>query len=128
MSKGEWSFGVEVTSMPDMPEAASPRGLSRHAGVGSPAALEGYRGTSLIENSAPLGPYSRSSTVVIEGGGCFLCARYPCTRATGAGVAKRVGVGTPGGVGFILSDFGSDGCGVRVLGFGFGVYGVGIEV
>jgi len=47
--------------------------------------------------------------VVVEGGGCFLCARYPCTRATGAGVAQRVGVGTPGGVGFILSDFGFDG-------------------
>jgi len=40
-----------------------------------------YRGTSLIRNSAPLGPYSSICLGlygVPSGGGCFLRARYPC--------------------------------------------------
>ena len=40
-----------------------------------------YRGTSLIRNSEPLGPYSRLCPGLYgapKRGGCFLCARYPC--------------------------------------------------
>ena len=40
-----------------------------------------YRGTSLIRNSASLGPYSRPCLGTYGGPGevgCFLSARYPC--------------------------------------------------
>ena len=42
-----------------------------------------HRGTSLIRNSTPLRPYSRTMPRALwwslGGGGCFLSARYPCT-------------------------------------------------
>ena len=34
-----------------------------------------YRGTSLIRNSLPLGPYGRP--LVVLGGGCFLVSEVP---------------------------------------------------
>ena len=44
-----------------------------------------YRGTSLIRNSAPLEPNSRTMPRALKsprGGGCFLRARYLCTPLT----------------------------------------------
>ena len=70
---------------------------ARTSRVSSPSVLL-YRGTSLIGNSPPLGPYSRTTPgahlpsveslrvarrgehhLRRRGGRCFLCARYPCS-------------------------------------------------
>ena len=45
--------------------------------------VKGYRATSTIINSAPLGLYGRTMPRALwkpEGGGCFLRARYPCRK------------------------------------------------
>ena len=59
-----------------------------------------YRGTSLIRNSAPLGPYSRIGLGpygALKGGGCFYGARYPCRILGPAFCARQVAcTKTPG--------------------------------
>ena len=47
----------------------------------SARAVLDYRGTSLIRNSLPIGPYSRSVPRALRwslAGGSFVWARYPC--------------------------------------------------
>ena len=64
----------------DAPGTKPGRGKS-HLGSTSRPRHCTYRGTSLIRNSPRLGPYSRTIPRVVRwswGGGCFLCARYPC--------------------------------------------------
>jgi hypothetical protein len=47
-----------------------------HGLVSTPGHEQGYRGTSLIRNRTPLGPYSRPM-VVLGGGGLFLMSEVP---------------------------------------------------
>ena len=51
-----------------------------------------HRGTSLIRNSATLGPYSRSMTTVVLGGGLFLLSEvllYGRALVSSKGVSER---------------------------------------
>ena len=69
-----------------LPEADPSQGP--HSGDKSHASRSDFtryacRGTTLIRNNLPLGPYSRTMPLALwkpyGGGGCFLRARYPCT-------------------------------------------------